>query len=162
MPTQSVVIKVYCRNDDLEHTAAMLAVTTGHRVELPGKATESKNTYLFIITEIEKYEGEQAFNAAFGFDIIGKIAGVLSWEVMPKEYEYTQCSQVEMDERDRELVQLLDSLPTPISIIERTDHTFVWKWLHASGHSDTCMGAIREALTQMTKTYLLMRGELTG
>jgi hypothetical protein len=164
MSTQPVVIKVWCRSDDLQRTANLLAWTIGHRVEIPLelKEVEAKNKYLFVITDIEQYDDANMVRSAMGFDIIGKVSGVIAWEVMPKEQLQEQLSAQKIAEDSKTFVNLLDDLPIPISIIQQLDGTYAWKWLRASGQSATYLDAVKAALSHVMKSYALIRSELMG
>ena len=162
MPKQPVVIRVWCREEDLQKTASMLSWTVGHRVEIPPGATGINNTYFFIITEIEEYEDENIIRASMGFDIIGKVSGVIDWEIMPKEYTAVPPSPPLQDELNAPLLELLEGLPIPISIVQRMDGTYAWKWRQASGLAPTSMEAVKAALIHIMKSYLWIHSELTG
>jgi hypothetical protein len=97
-----------------------------------------------------------------GFDIIGKISGVIDWEIMLKECASAEASVPENAEIDTVLTTLLDDLPLPISIIQRSDGSYVWKWLRASGQSATFMDAMKAALIHVMKSHALIRSELLG
>jgi hypothetical protein len=162
MPTQPVIIKVWCRGEDLYQTASLLSWTIGHQVEIPTQSAAMKHRYFFVITEIEQYDSEHMVRADMGFDIIGKVSGVIDWEVMPKEFAPAAPSSKENDSVDASLITLLDDLPVPISIVQRIDGTYTWKWLSASGQATTCIDAAKAALTHMMKSYALIRSELIG
>jgi hypothetical protein len=162
MPKQPVIIKVWCREEDLQKTAGMLSWTVGHRVEIPPGATGINNTYFFIITEIEEYEDENIIRASMGFDIIGKVSGVIDWEIMPKEYTDTLLSPPLKDELTAPLLEILNDLPIPISIVQRLDHTYVWKWRQASGQAATPLEAVKDALIHVMKAYTWIHRELIG
>lgn len=165
MPGQPVTIKVWCREEDLQKTAGMLSWAVGHRVEIPAESTYMKNAYFFVITDIEQYDDEDMVRKAMGFDIIGKISGVIDWEVMPKEEDHAlPLSAVEHENTttDTALTAILDSLPLPIAIVQRIDGSYTWKWLSASGQATTCSDAVRDALVHVMKSYALIRSELMG
>jgi hypothetical protein len=162
MPTHPIVIKVWCQTDNLQHTATMLSHATGHRVEIPIVVEKSKYTYIFIITEIEQYTDEKLAGAAFGFDIIGKIAGVLSWEILPKEQSPSQESQQSLSEAEAQLLHLLENLPLSIAIIQQSNGTFTWRWINAHGEANTLLDAAHNALSHVMKSYQTIRSELIG
>lgn len=163
MSTQPIVIKVWCYRDKLQQTATMLSQTTGHRVEFPTEpTTKSNQTYVFVITDIEQYTDEKLASVALGFDIIGKIAGVLSWEVMPKEQLSVQDFLTELSESDRAFLLMLERLPLPIAITQRVDNSFMWKWNSAHGQENTYIAAAQAALTHVMKSYQIVRSELIG
>ncbi len=162
MPTHPIVIKVWCQKDNLQHTATMLSRATGHRVEIPTTADQSKYTCIFIITEIEQYTDEKLAGAAFGFDIIGKIAGVLSWEILSKEQASAQYLQPDLSEAETQLLHLLENLPLPIAIIKQSSGTFIWRWINAYGQAETLADAARDALSHVMRSYQLVRSELIG
>lgn len=162
MPKQPVTIKVWCREEDLYRTAGLLSWAVGHRVEIPPTSTGMRNTYFFVITDIEQYDDEDTVRKIMGFDIIGKISGVIDWEVMLREKLSTGSASSENDEVDTLLTTILDGLPIPLSIVERSDGSFTWKWLRASGQSSTLMAAVKDALTHVMKSYILIRSELNG
>jgi hypothetical protein len=162
MPTHPIVIKVWCQKDNLQHTATMLSRATGHRVEIPTASDTSKYTYIFIITEIEQYTDEKLAGATFGFDIIGKIAGVLSWEILPKEQSPTHHFQQELSEAETQLVRLLEDLPLSVAIMQQSNGTFLWRWINAYGQAETLVDAARDALSHVMKSYQIIRSELIG
>jgi hypothetical protein len=162
MAKQPVVIRVWCREEDLHKTAGMLSWTVGHRVEIPTGAKNKTKTYFFILTEIEEYEDENVVRAAMGFDIIGKVSGVIDWEVMPKEYDRNLSSAQDNDDITSSLLEVFDNLPIPISIVQRFDDTFAWKWRQASGQAPTMMEAVKAALIHIMKSYDLIHKELIG
>src|SRR5947209_13915816 len=84
MAHQSATIKVLCRADALQDTANMLHWAIGHRVEVADAASDDKIGCLFIFTDVEYYENDTTLLDRLGFDIIGKIRGVVSWEVLPQ------------------------------------------------------------------------------
>ncbi|GCE07701.1 hypothetical protein [Dictyobacter aurantiacus] len=161
MAKQPVVIRVWCREEDLHKTAGMLSWTVGHRVEIPEEVTHKTKTYFFIITEIEEYEDENVVRASMGFDIIGKVSGVIDWEVMPKEFD-PKLTSTQNDDVMNSLLEVFDNLPIPISIVQRADGTFAWKWRHASGQAPTMMEAVKAALIHIMKSYKLIQQELIG
>ncbi|HET8841828.1 MAG TPA: hypothetical protein VFN35_10190 [Ktedonobacteraceae bacterium] len=158
MPKQPVIIKIWCREEDLQHTAGLVSWTVGHRIEIPVEATSTPpNSFFFVIIEVEQYEDEKSVRKSMGFDIISKVSGVIDWEILPPK----QASEVpEVEEGSKPLLRLLDELPLPISIVQRTDGTYVWKWQSATGQAGTCLGAIKAALAHVMKSYSLIRSEL--
>ena len=81
---------------------------------------------------------------------------------MPKEKPSAEPVLAENDKIDTALMAILDDLPIPLSIIQRSDGSFTWKWLSASGQSPTFTGAMKAALVHVMTSYLLIRSELTG
>jgi hypothetical protein len=162
MSKQPVTIKVWCREEDLQRTAGLLSWAVGHRVEIPVVATGMRNTYFFVVTDIEQYDDEDTVRRTMGFDIIGKISGVIDWEIMLKECASAEAAVPENAEIDSVLTTLLDDLPIPISIIQRSDGSYVWKWLGASGQSAAFMDAMKAALVHVMKSHALIRSELLG
>lgn len=165
MPGQPVTIKVWCREEDLHQTAGMLSWAVGHRVEIPAESTSMRNAYFFVITDIEQYDDEDMVRKAMGFDIIGKISGVIDWEVMPKEDHNAQLSPATPESAtidDTALTAILDELPLPIAIVQRIDGSYTWKWLSASGQAATCSDAVKDALAHVMRSYALIRSELMG
>jgi hypothetical protein len=159
MQKQPVTIKVWCREEDLYRTADLLSWAVGHRVEIPPASTGMRHTYFFIITDIKQYEDEDTIRKTMGFDIIGKISGVIDWEILLKEKTSTTPILPENDKIDRALIAVLDDLPMPLSIVERSDGSYTWKWQSASGHSPTFMGAVKAALTHVMTAYAFIRSE---
>lgn len=159
MPKQPVTIKVWCREEDLQRTAGLLSWTVGHRVEIPEVSTGMKNTYFFVNTDIEQYDDEDTVRKTMGFDIISKISGVIDWEFLLKE---APASDPTLGRGDEPLSIILDELPIPLSIIQRNDGLYTWKWQGASGQSATFLEAMKSGLTHVMKAYILIRGELTA
>ncbi|GHO91092.1 hypothetical protein KSF_011400 [Reticulibacter mediterranei] len=160
MQKQPVTIKVWCREADLYRTADLLSWAVGHRVEIPPVSTGMINTYFFIITDIKQYEDEDTIRKTMGFDIIGKISGVIDWEIMLKENASARPILPENDKIDRTLMAVLDDLPIPLSIVARSDGSYTWKWQNASGQNPTFMGAVKAALTHVMHAYTFIRNEL--
>jgi hypothetical protein len=159
MPKQPVIIKIWCREEDLEQTAGLVSWTVGHRIEIPIEAPNAPNTYFFVIVEVEQYDDEHSVRKAMGFDIISKVSGVIDWEILPQEQPLVTS---EINEVDKPLLALLDDLPLPISIVQRTDGIYTWKWQLASGQAETCLDAVKAALAHVMKSYALIRSELIG
>jgi len=160
MPKQPVIIKVWCREEDLQHTAGLISWTVGHRIEIPIEVTnDTPNSYFFVIIEVEQFGDESTVRKAMGFDIISKVSGVIDWEILPQE-QTTVADEI--NEADKPLLTLLDELPLPISIVRRTDGLYVWKWQRASGQAETCLDAIKAALVHVMKSYSLIRSEMIG
>src|SRR5579859_8055505 len=68
MPGQPVIIKIWCREEDLQHTAGLVSWTVGHRIEIPVDVANTPNTYFFVIIEVEQYDDENAVRKSMGFD----------------------------------------------------------------------------------------------
>jgi hypothetical protein len=162
MTAQPATIRVWCRNQNLQSVAASITWAIGHRIEIPVDLSDSTNAYLFILTDIEHYESEETLLAQLGFDIIGKINGVISWEVLPREYNLLTNYQEQSEEANRMLLDMLDTLSLPISIVQHTNGTFVWKWLSAGGQAQSVLEAVQAALNHVMKSYTLIRSELLG
>lgn len=159
MPTQTTVIKVWCRGEQLHQTANRLAWTLGQPVEIPVEADTQTHSYVLVHTRLAQYTDEAQVCNAMGLNIIAKVAGVLAWEVLPEngESEAASCSKTEAA-----LVKILEELPVPISVILRADGTYSWKWASARGQAESCLEAIEAALVQVMQTYRLLRSELLG
>jgi len=175
MAQQSATIKVLCRTEALQDAAKMLQWALGHRVSIEEHAPDTKTGCLFVFTDIEYYGSDTALFEKFGFDIIGKISGVVSWEILEEEQKKeiaaassaSSASQVEpvedQEERARleaDLMQKLCVLPITISIMPRMEGKFAWKCLEASGSSESFAEALEGALTHLTHVFKLIRGEL--
>lgn len=165
----TAIIKVLCRADKLEETVNLLAWAVGHRVELEEQGTFSQTRYLFIHTDLAYADDSNTILERLGLDIIGKIAGVLSWTVIPSDIhdvantEGTQPAE-HIDPRDasleEQLTEVLGMLPIPISIIRRSSGTYAWKWQAATGHADTFLSAVTAALALAMTSFVAIRGEL--
>lgn len=159
MPAQTTIIKVWCRGEQLHRTANLLAWTLGQRVEIPVEADTQTHSYVLVHTRLAQYTDEAQVCNAMGLDIIGKVAGVLAWEVLPEDRESDAASR---SETEAALVKILEALPVPISVILRADGTYSWKWASASGQAKSCLEAAEAALVQVMQTYRLLRSELLG
>ena len=157
MTKQPVIIKIWCREKDLQQTAGLISWTVGHRIEIPAEVTNTPNTYFFVVIEVEQFDDENAVRKAMGFDIISKVSGVIDWEILPQA-QTSVANQI--NETDKPLLALLDDLPLPISIVRRTDGIYIWKWQRASGQAETCLDAVKAALAHVMKSYALIRSEL--
>jgi hypothetical protein len=78
------IIKVICCRENVDETAALVASAVGHQVfvQLPDGV---RFGWLFFPTGLPFENDSERFSRHFGFAIIGKIPGVLSWEVVPSE-----------------------------------------------------------------------------
>lgn len=170
MAQRSATIKVLCRTEALQNAAKMLEWALGHRVSVEENENtpDSKVGCLFIFTDIEYYNNDTTLFEKFGFDMIGKINGVVSWEVMEQEHTHNAASsstdaKQSQEERERlevELMQKLCVLPITISIMPRMEGKFAWKCLEASGYADSFAEAMEASLTHLTKVFKLIRSEL--
>ncbi len=165
MVHQSATIKVLCRADALQDTANMLHWAIGHRVEVADVASDDKIGCLFIFTDVEYYENDTTLLDRLGFDIIGKIRGVVSWEVLAQEEEDTSGSSAATkkgEQVEAELMRTLCTLPITISIMPRMGNKYAWKCLEGSGQADTFGAALEQALTHFTRVFKFIRSELMG
>lgn len=96
MTQQSATIKVLCRTEALEDTAKMLQWALGHRVTIEENSPDAKTGCLFVFTDIEYYGTDVNLFENFGFDIIGKISGVVSWEIL-EQIQSKQAPDIEAD-----------------------------------------------------------------
>ncbi len=169
MRQQAAIIKVLCKADMLQQTANMLAWALGHRIEIPEAASNAKVRTLFILTDIEYYEDDETLLQHLGFDMIGKISGVVSWEVIQEDNQSRMTTgslnesggQTEQNGNlETELITVLSTLPVPISIMQRMGGKYVWKWLEATGQADTYIEAIEAAMTHVMNSYMLIRSEM--
>lgn len=164
MAHQSATIKVLCRADVLQDTANMLHWAIGHRIEVADLTSDDKIGCLFIFTDVEYYDNDTTLLDRLGFDIIGKIRGVVSWEVLSQEENFVEpavptrnSEQIEAD-----LMRILCTLPITISIMPRMGDKYAWKCLEGSGQADTFVTALEQALTHFTHVFKLIRSELMG
>ncbi|HEU5377308.1 MAG TPA: hypothetical protein VFV38_17910 [Ktedonobacteraceae bacterium] len=168
MAQRSATIKVLCRTDALHDAANMLQWALGHRVQVNEDASDAKMGCLFVFTNIEYYDNDTTLFEQFGFDIIGKIRGVVSWEILTNAEEDNASSANRSteaeghEELEVELMHRLCTLPITISIMPRMEGKFAWKCLEASGHAETFAEALEAALTHFTRVFKLIRSELLG
>lgn len=175
MTQRSATIKVLCRMDALHDAANMLQWALGHQVMVDEDTSDAKVGCLFVFTNIEYYDNDATIFEQFGFDIIGKIRGVVSWEVFEAETERAPGSSKgasasaggsakseEQEELEVELMRRLCTLPITISVMPRMEGKFAWKCLEASGHAETFAEALEDALTHFTRVFKLIRSELLG
>ena len=182
MAQRSATIKVLCRTEALQNAAKMLQWALGHRVSIEEdeNTSNSKVGCLFVFTDIEYYNNDTTLFEKFGFDMIGKINGVVSWEVPEHEQEKKAAlssdgqaddqrdgqkegqkdDQAERERLEVELMQKLCVLPITISIMPRMEGKFAWKCLEASGYADSFADAMEASLTHLTKVFKLIRSEL--
>lgn len=146
----------------------MLQWALGHRVSIEEDLRDSKVGCLFVFTDIEYYGNDAALFEKFGFDIIGKIDGVVSWEILeakpeedptPSVKEHSNI-QAEQERLELELMQKLCVLPITISVMPRMEGKFAWKCLEASGTADSFAEALSAALAHLTYVFKLLRSEL--
>jgi hypothetical protein len=166
MARQSAKIKVLCRADALQETANMLQWAIGHRIEVADTESDDKIACLFIFTDVEDYENDTMLLELLGFDIIGKIRGVVSWEVLPQDGEEGKTSRApasqNSEDLEAELICTLYTLPITISIMPRMERKYAWKCLEGNGQADTFIEALEQALTHLMRVFKLMRSELMG
>lgn len=175
MTQRSATIKVLCRMDALHDAANMLQWALGHQVLVDEDTSDSKVGCLFVFTNIEYYDNDSTIFEQFGFDIIGKIRGVVSWEVFEAQASEDAASSEddadstnkpvkseEQEELEVELMRRLCTLPITISVMPRMEGKFAWKCLEASGHAETFAEALEAALTHFTRVFKLIRSELLG
>lgn len=169
MAQQSATIKVLCRTDVLQDTANMLQWAIGHRVTVAENPSDSQLGCLFVFTDIEYYDNDTTLLERLGFDIIGKIRGVVYWEVLPSDEEKQTVHSEETSEEtpakkseqlEAELMSKLCTLPITISIMPRMEGKFAWKCLEASGRAETFAEALEAALTHLTHVFKLIRSEM--
>lgn len=145
----------------------MLQWALGHHVAVEESDPDAKTGCLFVFTDIEYYNNDKALFENFGFDIIGKIRGVVSWEVLGIDHEKSvpPSDKNNDEERERleiELMQKLCALPITISIMPRMEGKFAWKCLEASGYAESFTEALEASLTHLTRVFKLIRSELFG
>lgn len=149
----------------------MLQWALGHRVSIEEEASDSKTGCLFVFTDIEYYGSDTALFEKFGFDMIGKISGVVSWEILEPRTALDPAPLAEIQQTEQEtqqtqalleteLMQKLCVLPITISIMPRMEGKFAWKCLEATGSSETFVEALEAALTHLTHVFKLVRSEL--
>jgi len=86
MARQSATIRVFCQAETLQDTANMLRWAIGrHRIEVADTKPQGKIACLLVFTDVEYYENDATLLESLGFDIIGKIRGVVWWEVLPRD-----------------------------------------------------------------------------
>jgi hypothetical protein len=144
----------------------MLQWAIGHRVEVANIESDDKIGCLFIFTDVEYYENDTTLLEGLGFDIIGKIRGVVSWEVLPQDEAEGKRSRAPVsqksEELEAELMRSLCTLPITISIMPRMGGKYAWKCLEGNGQAETFIEALEQALTHLTSVFKLIRSELMG
>lgn len=162
---QTAVIKVLCRIEHLTSTANLLEWAVGHHVEVDPDQTDDTTRCLLIFTDIAYYENDETILERLGLNIVGKIKGVVSWEVVPRQQEMAalQNPGSPQDQTlEADLTKRLRQLPIAISIMQRNTGKYAWKCLEAGGYEDTFALALEAALTHFTTTYKFIREELMG
>jgi hypothetical protein len=169
MTRQSATIKVLCHKDAIQNTANMLQWAIGHPVKIADTHIDAKIGCLFIFTEIEYYENDTTLFENLGFDMIGKIHGVVSWEILSQDVEdklvqgkEENVDETEIKKLEADLMRRLCTLPITISIMPRMEEKYAWKCLEASGQAETFGEALEEALTHLTYRFKIIRSELLG
>ncbi len=161
MGEPTAIVRVTCRANTVEDTARKLAWTVGHPVRLaaavPGAATRS----LLVLTDLAYNGHDDTILERLGMDIIGKVAGVLSWEVIPSDQWGEAGDQLGGGQSDPEevLVRALGALPVPVSLMRRDSGKCVWKWMEATGEADTFASAVTASLNRAIVSYTALRGE---
>lgn len=165
----TAMIKVLCRADTFEETLNLLAWAVGHRVEIPEAAPLSDAKYVFIYTDLGYNDDDENILANLGLDIIGKISGVLSWEVVASNHpgvepippeQAKDAIIAEQQSLEDMLMQALESLPLKLALTRHPSGSYVWKWFQASGQATTFMSAIMGALAHAMTAYAAMYSEL--
>lgn len=164
---QTAVIKVLCRAENLDNTAHLLEWAVGHRVEIDASQEDARTRCLLVFTDIAYYENDETILDRLGLNIIGKIKGVVSWEVIPRQDEIALLASKSLDDDqqgnlEEDLAKRLRQLPIAISIMRRLTGKYAWKCLEAEGQADTFADALEAALTHFTQTYKFIRDELMG
>lgn len=77
-------IRVRCRAEGFADTIRQLAWMVGHRVSYDADDTDSPERVAYVLTDLDYVPGDHVLRER-GLDIVGKIDGVLSWEVVPSK-----------------------------------------------------------------------------
>lgn len=168
MAEPTAIIQVVCRAGTFDETARMLAWTVGHSVQLGDPVPGSTTRSLLVITNLAYHGQDDTILERLGMDIIGKVAGVLSWEVVPSDQPGSgqlreDGGQLATQQQDMQaqLAEALGALPVPVSLMKRDSGKCVWKWMEATGEADTFTSAATSVLSQVFASYTAVQGELS-
>src|SRR5687768_722085 len=76
-------IRVHCRRDGFADTLRQLAWAVGHHVTYEPCAPDDPDRVALVLTDLD-YASDEHVLSELGLDIVGKIDGVVSWEVVPR------------------------------------------------------------------------------
>ena len=88
MQPQTAIIKVLCKGDGFEEAANLVAWTVGHRVEIGELGPEANTRWVLILTDLAYHHDDDTILERLGLQVIGKVSGVLYWEVVPSGYQW--------------------------------------------------------------------------
>ena len=88
----SATVRVRCRAEGFAVTLRQLAWLVGHRVSYEACEPEDPERVALVLTDLD-YAGEDHILRELGLDIVGKVDGVLSWEVVPSKPREEQRAQ---------------------------------------------------------------------
>lgn len=168
MSQPTAVVKVLCKPEKLEETANLIAWTVGHRVEIADTVSAAETRWLFVFTDLAYYDDDDTILERLGLDIIGKIGGVLSWEVVPSDQQAAAPDATEQPSDppsqalslEERLTFSLGDLPVPVSIMRRKSGKYAWKWQEVTGQADTFVDALTAVLTLAMRSYRAVLGEI--
>jgi hypothetical protein len=79
----TATIMVRCSREGFADTIRRLAWTVGHLVSYETCSADAPDRMAVVLTDLD-YAGDEHVLQDLGLDIIGKIDGVLGWEVVPR------------------------------------------------------------------------------
>ena len=166
MSQPTAVVQVLCKAEQLESAANLIAWTVGHRVEIADTTSTADTRWLFVFTDLAYYDDDDTILERLGLDIIGKIGGVLSWEVVPSDRHTSALAAqptpmiLPPQTIEERLIISLSELPVPVSIMKRNSGKYAWKWQEVTGQADTFVDALTSVLTFALRSYKAIVGEI--
>lgn len=158
MAEPTAIVRVTCRADTFKDTARKLAWTVGHPIQLLDALPGARTRGLLVLTDLAYHGQDDTILERLGMDIIGKVTGVLAWEVIPSDLPDPE-QPVRQTDPEEMLVRALSILPVPVSLMRRDSGKCIWKWLEATGEADTLASAVAAALGRAVASYTAVQGE---
>jgi hypothetical protein len=134
-------IRVICRRDGFANTLQRLAWTVGHRVSFEPTQRDPDTSVAIIFTDFD-YRLRNRILDDRGLDVIGKIDGVLRWEVVSN----AGVMPGDVGSMDDHLRSALARPDVGLELTRDRAGGVGWTWLGRSGREATIPAAIGAAL----------------
>lgn len=82
--TSTAILRVVCRADRFDETARLMAWAVGHPVGFSNPEAVAITRSLFVDTGLA-YDRNEFVPDDFALDVVGKVPGVLSWEIVSSD-----------------------------------------------------------------------------
>lgn len=80
----TATIRVRCRAEGFADTLRQIAWLVGHRVSYEANDPDAPERVAYVLTDLD-YATDQHILGELGLDVVGKLDGVLSLEVVPSK-----------------------------------------------------------------------------